>query len=223
MKCSSLAVLVVCLSIAAIAADNPRIYIEDSQSWEVKGSVGGTDDALGGTTKGGARPQTAEIIKTFGERCHNVIVNNRLEKADYVVLLQHEGGKDLISRDNKVVVFNRDGDSILSRSTRSLGNAVTEACTAIMNDWTGHPAVDASVEQSGTPEVTGAQLKVTSSPAGADIEINGNFVGSTPSSIQLSPGQYKVAVTKRGFSSWERTVKVTGGNVNLVAELEQQP
>jgi hypothetical protein len=43
------------------------------------------------------------------------------------VLLDHEGGKELISRDNKVVVFNKDGDSIMSRSTRILGNAVKDA------------------------------------------------------------------------------------------------
>jgi len=39
----------------------------------------------------------------------------------------HEGGKDAISRDNKVVVFNRDGDAIMSKSTRMLGNAVKDA------------------------------------------------------------------------------------------------
>ena len=104
-------------SLSAIAADKPRIFITDSKSWEVSGAVGGTADGFGGTSKGGARPQTAEIIKTFGERCPLVIVNNRQEKADYVVLLDHEGGKDLISRDNKVVVFNKGGDSIMGHNT----------------------------------------------------------------------------------------------------------
>src|SRR5438309_5371737 len=79
--------------------------------------------------------QTAEIIKTFSERCPAVIVNNKQEKADYVVLLDHEGGKELISRDNKVVVFNKDGDSIMSRSTRILGNALKDACATIAEDW----------------------------------------------------------------------------------------
>jgi hypothetical protein len=119
----------------ATAVEKPRIFITDSKSWEISGGVGGTSDAFGGATKGGARPQTAEIIKTFGERCPAVIVNNKQEKADYVVLLDHEGGKDLIFRDNKVVVFNKEGDSIMSHSTRSLGNAVKDACTVISEDW----------------------------------------------------------------------------------------
>jgi len=132
----SLAVCVVLVSVAwSAAAEKPRVYISDSQSWEISGGVGGNQDAFGGASKGGARPQTAEIIKTFGERCPAVIVNNKQEKADYVVLLDHEGGKELVSRDNKVVVFNKEGDSIMSHSTRLLGNAVKDACAAIATDW----------------------------------------------------------------------------------------
>ena len=109
----------------------PRPLITDSKSWEISGGAGGTADGFGGASAGGARPQTAEIMKTFGERCPTVTINNKQEKADYVVLLDHEGGKEVVSRDNKVVVFNRDGDSIMSRSTRILGNAVKDACSAI--------------------------------------------------------------------------------------------
>jgi DUF438 domain-containing protein len=41
----------------------------------------------------------------------------------------------VVSHDNKVVVFNKDGDAIMSRSTRLLGNAVKDACGAIATDW----------------------------------------------------------------------------------------
>jgi hypothetical protein len=121
--------------VCSTAGEKPRIYVTDSKSWELGGGVGGTADGFGGAARGGDRPQTAEIIKTFGERCPAVIVNNKQEKADYVVLLDHEGGKDPISRDNKVVIFNREGDSIMSRSTRTLGNAVKDVCRAIAEDW----------------------------------------------------------------------------------------
>jgi hypothetical protein len=117
------------------ATDKPRVYVTDSKSWELGGAVGGTADGFGGAARGGDRPQTAEIIKTFGERCPAVTINNKQEKADYVVILDHEGGKDPISRDNKVVIFNKDGDSIMSRSTRTLGNAVKDVCGAIAEDW----------------------------------------------------------------------------------------
>jgi len=119
-------------------ANRPRVFITDSQSWEIAGSAGGANGAFASSMRGGARPQTAEIIKTFGERCEPVIVNNRQEKADYIVLLDHEGGKGYLRRRNKVAVFNKDGDAIVSRSTRSLGNSVQDACEAIVADWAGH-------------------------------------------------------------------------------------
>jgi hypothetical protein len=119
----------------------PRVFITNSESWEVVGSAAGSGGTFASRTQGGARPQTAEIIKTFGERCEQVIVNNRQEKADYVVVLDHEGGKGVLLRRNKVAVFNKDGDAIVSRSTRSLGNSVQDACGAIVADWNGHGAV----------------------------------------------------------------------------------
>ncbi|HKC89303.1 MAG TPA: hypothetical protein VKG02_25195 [Blastocatellia bacterium] len=112
----------------------PRVYIEQSDSWEVTGGLGGTKGAIGGGSQGGARPQTAEVIKTFGKRCPFVIVTMRKERADYVVLLQHEGGKDVIKKDNKFAVFDDEGDAIASGSTRNLGNAVKDACVAISRD-----------------------------------------------------------------------------------------
>jgi hypothetical protein len=125
------------LALSAFAQDKPRVYITDSDSWEASGgfaggSAGGVG-GVGGGGSGGARPQTAEIMKTFGERCTRVIVTINRERADYIVILQHEGGKELFRKDNKLALFNKDGDMILSNSTRTLGNAVKEACDAIRN------------------------------------------------------------------------------------------
>ena len=113
------------------ASSKPRVFVTDSQSWEMRGAGGG--DKNGGATSfsGGARPQTVEIIKTFGEKCPQVTVTRNLEKADFVVTLDHEGGKGYARRRNKVAVFNKDGDSIFSKSTRSLGHSVEDACEAI--------------------------------------------------------------------------------------------
>jgi hypothetical protein len=151
MKVLLLSCFVLGSVIWGVSADKPRVYITDSKSWEIGGGVGGTSDGFGGAAKGGDRPQTAEIIKTFNERCPSVIVNNRKEKADYVVLLDHEGGKDSISRDNKVVVFNKDGDAIMSHSTRMLGNAVKDACVVIAGDWPKQSIKAANASKSDAP------------------------------------------------------------------------
>jgi hypothetical protein len=116
-------------------APQPRIYVSDSQSWETSGGFGATRDGAVGESSGGARPQTAEIIKTVRERCPLAIVTMNKERADYVLLLDHEGGKGIIRKDNKFALFNRDGDAIGSGSTSNLGNAVKDACQALTDDW----------------------------------------------------------------------------------------
>jgi hypothetical protein len=130
--------------------DKPRVFVTDSKSWEISGGFGAGADAGGGTISGGARPQTAEIIKTFGERCADCIVTIKQERADYVIILDHEGGKPFVRRDNKFAIFNKDGDAIKSGSTRSLGNSVKEACEAMMKDWR------AQSKKGGSPEPAGS-------------------------------------------------------------------
>ena len=88
----------------------------------------------GGGTAGGARPQTAETIKTFNQRCPEYTVTNNKERANFAVTLDHEGGNGILRHRNKIAVFNRDGNVIFSDSTRELGNAVKDACAAIGKD-----------------------------------------------------------------------------------------
>ena len=137
LNVSILAFLLGSGSLTAQEVTKPRVYVSDSQSWQTSGGFGGSRDGFGGASSGGARPQTAEIIKTFNEKCPSCTVTANKDKADYAVILEHEGGKDPFSRDNKFALFNRDGDVIKSGCTRSLGNAVKEACRVIMNDWRG--------------------------------------------------------------------------------------
>ena len=61
-----------------------------------------------------------------------------------------------------------------------------------------------------------------STPAGADIEVDGGFVGNTPSIIEVASGEHVITVSKNGYKSWERKLKAGGGNVNLNVELEAQ-
>ena len=73
--------------------------------------------------------------------------------------------------------------------------------------------------------VAAAQPTVSfeSTPAGADIEIDGAFVGNTPSTVAVAAGSHDVAVKKKGFADWTKKLNVTGGSIHLNAELEAQP
>jgi PEGA domain len=85
--------------------------------------------------------------------------------------------------------------------------------TSAQSAAAGSPGVDAIVS---------AKLLLESDPSGSDIEVDGSFVGNTPSDVQVGEGEHTVSVTKAGFKSWERKLKVSGGsNVHLNAELEK--
>jgi PEGA domain len=221
------------LPVAAQTSDpqKARVFITDSQSWQMTGNSGGSNNGFAGHSSGGARPQTAEIVKTFGDRCSSVVVNNKQDKADYVVVLDHEGGKSILAHDNKVAVFNSDGDAVVSHSTRSLGNSVKDACEAIEKDWPSQAgkvtaqkqaAQLVSVSDKSTTPSGASKIAVSSMPANADISLDGSFVGNTPSEIDVPPGDHTLTVSKSGFKPWERKFKATGGSVNINAELESQ-
>ena len=56
----------------------------------------------------------------------------------------------------------------------------------------------------------------------ADIEVDGNFVGNTPSDVQVAEGDHTITVKKAGFQNWEKKLKVSAGSsIHLNAELEK--
>jgi hypothetical protein len=113
----------------------PRVFVVQSESWSMGDELNLLDWTDIGSVVGGAKPQTAEIVKTLHERCPKVVVTRKEDRADYVLVLEHEGGKDIVRKDNKFALFNADGDALASGSTRLLGNAVKEACQTIQDDW----------------------------------------------------------------------------------------
>jgi hypothetical protein len=65
-------------------------------------------------------------------------------------------------------------------------------------------------------------LVIKSTPNGADITVDGKYVGSTPSTVRLPAGDHNVSVGMTGFGTWERTITTSpGGNVTINPSLEQ--
>lgn len=64
---------------------------------------------------------------------------------------------------------------------------------------------------------------VKSTPDGAEITVDGRFMGNTPSTLQLTPGEHTVTVDRAGFRQWQRIMSVnSGGIVTIDARLEAQ-
>ena len=79
------------------------------------------------------------------------------------------------------------------------------------------PAAGAAPQASSGPAAT-AKSHITSVPAGAEIAIDGQFVGSTPSDISLAPGTHQVKISLGG-KEWSRSLAITAGDVNINADL----
>jgi CRISPR/Cas system-associated exonuclease Cas4 (RecB family) len=89
--------------------------------------------------------------------------------------------------------------------------------TLDMAKFAGGSATQAA---SAPTAATQASLAIDSTPAGADIEIDGAFVGDTPSSVSVASGSHQIVVKQKGFADWTKTLNVTGGTIHLNAELE---
>jgi hypothetical protein len=67
-------------------------------------------------------------------------------------------------------------------------------------------------------------VEIKSAPDGADISVDGKFVGSTPSTVRLVPGDHKVSIEKSGFKLWERAVSIgPGASVTINPTLDKLP
>jgi hypothetical protein len=64
------------------------------------------------------------------------------------------------------------------------------------------------------------ELKLFSTPDGADIEVDGAFVGNAPSTVTLATGDHTVRVTKKGYQPYQKKLRTSGGSVSLRADLE---
>lgn len=99
-----------------------------------------------------------------------------------------------------------------------------EAPTEAAEQKSGEEKAEAE-EATPTPAVSGelCTIEVRSLPEAAEVEIDGKFVGNTPTTLKLPPGDYEVVVKKAGYGEWKRVVRaIAGSELRLVAELEKK-
>lgn len=68
-----------------------------------------------------------------------------------------------------------------------------------------------------------ATLSVSSSPDGADIYADGEFVGNAPANLKLSSGKHAIKLTMAGYKDWSREITAQAGSeAHLTANLDKQ-
>ncbi len=78
----------------------------------------------------------------------------------------------------------------------------------------------------GTANASSAQasgaVNVSSVPSGADVLVDGQFVGNCPAALKLTPGKHTVTVRMNSYKDWSRDINVEAGSqVQLNASLDK--
>jgi hypothetical protein len=145
------------------------------------------------------------------------------------------GAKVAVSaEDRKYIPVGVEATTVSESESSSSNNAAPSGAVASPSPAaaqpTGNPqgaapapaeTVEASPARS-SEDLTTAVLK--SDPAGADVTLDGKYMGSTPSTVRLTSGDHTVLIEKAGYKPWQRTVTVNpGGIVSIDAALEKNP
>jgi hypothetical protein len=66
-------------------------------------------------------------------------------------------------------------------------------------------------------------IELKSNPDGAEISVDGKYIGNAPSILHLPSGDHAIRIEMAGYKSWERTLTVTPGETTTIAStLEKQ-
>jgi hypothetical protein len=132
-------------------------------------------------------------------------------------------GKDIVIPEGTPVTAFVEGDMHLDMAKMSSPVATPTAQpgnrTPLAAAAAGASAPDASAPSTPASPAM-ASLTVDATVPGADIEVDGAFVGNTPSTVSVTPGQHTITVKKKGYADWSKTMNVSGSGVRLNAELE---
>ena len=64
-----------------------------------------------------------------------------------------------------------------------------------------------------------AAITIDANVPNCDIEVDGGFMGNTPSTLNLAAGKHDIVVKKTGYAYWTRSMTVASGSVRLSAEM----
>jgi PEGA domain len=148
-----------------------------------------------------------------------------------------EGGKLHVSVGSKTKTFRVETSAYIGPFSKGSPEESTTATPPSAPSTASEPSVKLAVEtkksdasstgaaqpeQPSSPAST-AKVMVSSEPAGGDIYVDGDFMGNTPSLIELPAGSHTVRVEAKGQKSWSRAVSLTAGSkVTLQAALSAQ-
>jgi hypothetical protein len=128
--CWGVAVYLAAASTLLAADKKPAVFVAERDSAQITSS----GDTAGITGGGSGNSITAATIKDLNHSCPDATVTLDRRSADYVLIVGDTHGFPL-ERDKQAVVASADGKVVFTTAARLLGNAVKDACGAIVENW----------------------------------------------------------------------------------------
>jgi hypothetical protein len=126
-------------------------------------------------------------------------------------------GERVPIRASKQRPFRADQSSVVSSQAQDASITQGSDLTAYIN---GSQPLDLTrLRAAGGPTTT---IKITSSPANAEVTLDGRLAGSTPSSLRASSGDHVVVVRMAGFQPWQKKIHVDAEPLALDVALYKQ-
>ena len=76
--------------------------------------------------------------------------------------------------------------------------------------------------QTGTPADATGTVNLSSNPDGADVYVDDQFYGNSPTTLKLKPGKHIIRVKMSGYKDWSREISTDAGSeAHLTAALEK--
>jgi hypothetical protein len=81
------------------------------------------------------------------------------------------------------------------------------------------PVLPPSAVAAAAPAAATSGLTIDANVPNCDIEVDGSFAGSTPSTLNLAPGKHDIVVKKAGYKDWTRSMTVASGTIRVSADM----
>jgi len=141
-----------------------------------------------------------------------------------LILMKH--GKDVAVPKDTTIIAYVDGDQKVAPPVSALSDESQPQgidAALVPASAPGAFAPGDSVSSADLGNAAPSVLNLKSEPVGADITVDGEFVGNTPTTTKVPVGHHSVVLSKNGFKNWERTLTVSsGGNITVDAALEKK-
>ena len=105
-------------------------------------------------------------------------------------------------------VLKSTGPNSVGRGSTSLGPNVAHDLTAAL--LSSKRIIELVEEANGGDEEL-IEIQISSIPEGADVEIDGVYIGNTGNTFEINPGIHEISVSLPGYLPWQKQVKVKDG------------